>query len=99
MAQAGPLAAFITRATLDLEMPVPAAIAGNTRAYLRLDTPDTRISLMRAQPAIAVQPSYSGMATSRPGRPRVPARLAYFEPPLQQADLSALTAMPEHLPL
>src|SRR3954462_7889830 len=86
------LAPFTARDTLDLAMPALAAIAGSTRAYLRVDTPDTRISLMRAaSPLSPCSCSYSGMGTSRPRRPRVRSLgLAHLEPPLQQADLSAL---------
>ena len=66
------LAPFTARDTLDLAMPALAAIAGSTRAYLRVDTPDTRISLMRvASPLSLCSCSYKGTATSRPRRPRL----------------------------
>src|SRR3954462_4972731 len=59
------LAPFTARDTLDLAMPALAAIAGSTRAYLRVDTPDTRISLMRAaSPLSPCSCSYSGMGVN-----------------------------------
>src|SRR3954452_22495462 len=93
------LAPFTARDTLDLAMPALAAIAGSTRAYLRVDTPDTRISLIAcSQPAIALQLLVKGNGYFTPAPPtRAQPRLAHFEPPLQQANLSTLAAVPEHL--